>query len=214
MKNTSPKLLDAIRRSWLFKLGWDLLPLGMLSVFAVVTHTQFITDDILVILLLLYALASVLVARLIGWLQWPTQRARNRALPVLQRIQMADRPGPVSVGQFLRTDEQPPVESLPPFMQSLVATWGRPVPRLISIPTELLFVLAIGSLFFISLMPDTLERLSQWLGRPLPLTYWPVFITLLAVVIVIGRWLSLRRMHDHYVAAAKETGRHPFLGAR
>ncbi|QYC09051.1 hypothetical protein [Brevundimonas nasdae] len=214
MTRTSPKLLNALRRSWLFTLFWGLLPLGMLTVFALATNSQFITLDEENWLLKLLPFVPALIAFLIGWLQWPAQRARNRALPVLHRLQMSDRPDPVPVGQFLRIDEQPPIESLPPFLQSLVVNWGGPVPRLISVLIDVLFLLAIGSLVFISTITDPLGRLSQWLNRPLPLTYWPVFFTLMGVVVLIGRWLSLRRMHDHYVTTARETGRHPFPSTR
>ncbi|WP_292225152.1 hypothetical protein [Brevundimonas sp.] len=214
MIHTSPKFLNALRRSWLFKLGWGLLPLGMLTVFAFTTNSSFITVDPENWLLKLAPFIPGLIAFLIGWLQWPAQRARTRALPVLQRMQMPDRPDPVPVGQFLRIDEQPPIESLPPFLQSVVAVWGRPVHRLISVPLDVVFLLAAGSLLFVSTITDPLGRLSHWLNRPLPLTYWPVFFTLMGVVILIGQWLSLRRMHDHYVAAARETRRQPFPSAR
>lgn len=214
MTRTSPKLLNALRRSWLFKLFWGLLPLGMLTLIALATNSQFITLDEENWLLKLLPVVPALIAFLIGWLQWPAQRARNRVLPVLQRMQMSDRPDPVPVGQFLHIDEQPPIENLPPIVQSFIAVWGRPVPRLIAVPIDLLFTLAVGSLMFISSITDPLGLLSHWLDRPLPLTYWPTFFTLMGVAILIGSWLSLRRMHDHYVAAAKETGRRPFPAAR
>jgi hypothetical protein len=211
---TSPKLLNALRRSWLFKLFWGLLPLGMLTLIALATNSPPATPAVAVILMQLFAAALCLTGFFIGWLQWPAQRARNRALPVLQRMQMSDRPDPVPVGQFLHIDEQPPIENLPPIVQSFIAVWGRPVPRLIAVPIDLLFTLAVGSLMFISSITDPLGLLSHWLDRPLPLTYWPTFFTLMGVAILIGSWLSLRRMHDHYVAAAKETGRRPFPAAR
>lgn len=214
MNRTSPKFLYALRRSWLLKLCWGLLPLGMLTVSAFATNSQLGTRNVAVILMQLCAAALCLTGFFIGWLQWPAQRARNRALSALQRMQMSDQPSPVPVGEFLQIDEQPPIESLPPFLQSLIAVWGRPVPRLISVAIGLLFLLAFQSLVLMAMIRNPIERLSHWLDRPLPLTYWPIFFTLMGVVILIGHWLSLRRMHDHYVTTARETGRQPFPSAR
>lgn len=214
MTDTTSKWMEGVRRSWLLKLAWVFTPLLTLIVIAALNHAFALNPDTAGLLAHLVFGGGGLIAFVIGWTQRPARRARLRALSPLQRMQMSDAPYSVPLHETLRIDDKPPVEALPPFLQSAMAKWGRPVPRVISSSLDGLAIALLLTAFAMAAATAPLETVSRWLDRPLPLSYWPTFAALMTVILVIGLWSWLRRMHDHYVSAAETTGRRPFPAAR
>lgn len=214
MTRTTSKLLDALRQSWLFKLVWRLAPLAFLALLAVSANTSYVPRGVAGGLLHLLPLIFLAAAWIAGCARWPAQRARNRALSPLQRLQMSDGPSPQPLAEFLETSRHPPVETLPAWLQSMIANWGRPVsPRLMA-AGELLFLIAIVLMGVLAVNSEAVSWLSQRLGDLTPSRFWGAFIALALLTAALGQWLSLRQMHDHYVKAAGQAGRRPFPAVR
>jgi len=206
--------MESVRRSWLLKLAWAFTPLLTLILIAALKHSFVVNSDTAGLLAHLAVGAGGLIAIIVGWAQRPARRARLRSLSPLQRMQMSDDADPVPLREVLRIDDKPPIEALPPFLQSAMARWGRPVPRVISSSVVVLDITLLLTAVVMAVATAPLETVSRWLDRPLPLSYWPTFAGLMTMILVIGLWSWLRRMHDHYVSAAETTGRRPFPAAR
>ncbi|MEN5168086.1 hypothetical protein ABE444_00810 [Brevundimonas pondensis] len=207
--------LDAVERSWLLKLVWLGVPYIPLTAIALSNHAK--TDGgpgLLAALPMLAVLTGVALPFLIGLAAQPAKQARRRALSPLQRMQMSEEADMAPLTDTLRIDEKPPVETLPALLQSAIAVFGAPPPRLLSGFVSGLSVIAMLALLPMALMSDPLGALSRWTGLTLPLAYWPTYWALLTLMLFNTLWRWLRQMHDHYVAEAQPTGRRPFPALR
>ena len=211
----TPSWLDNAERSWLLKLAWLCVPYIPITVIALSNHVETVGGrDLLAALPAFAVLIGVAIPFVIGLAAQPAKKARRRALSPLQRMQMSEEADMAPLSDTLRIDEKPPVETLPDQLQSAIAVFGAPPPRLLSRLVGGLSLFACLALMPMALMSDPLGALSRWTGLPLPLAYWPTYWALLTVMLLNTLWRWLRQMHDHYVAEAKPTGRRPFPALR
>ncbi len=207
--------LDAVERSWLLKLAWLCVPYVPITAIAIGNHVE--TDggpNLLAALPALAILTGIALPFIIGLAAQPAKKARRRALSPLQRMQMSEETDMAPLSDTLRIEEKPPVETLPDLLQSAIAVFGAPPPRLLSDFIGALSLIAMLALMPMALMSDPIGALSRWTGVTLPLAYWPTYWALLTLMLLNTLWRWLRQMHDHYVAEAKPTGRRPFPALR
>lgn len=206
--------MDAIEQSWLLKLAWLCAPFVPITAIAASNHVE--TDGgfgLITALPGVVLLSGAVIPTMIGLATQPAKKARRRALSPLQRVQISDEADAATLGDTLRIDEKPLVESLPPLLQRAIATFGAPLPR-----TPSSAIGGLGLTFGLALLPmavmtDPIGVLSRWTGQPLSFAYWPTYAALLSTTLLITLWRWLRQMHDHYVAVAKP-GRRPFPALR
>ncbi|TFW14080.1 hypothetical protein EGY25_02405 [Brevundimonas intermedia] len=209
MTDTTSKLLDGLQRFWLLKLAWVAAPLAPLFLIALVKHYVGPISGWLSALPFLLSCAGLATYWALGMIGRRQKRARIRGLSPLQRVQMSDETDVVSLRETLRIADNPPVETLPRYVQVAVAFWGAPLPKPLSqtpLVLSLFVYVLLAAMIFID---DPMGELSRRLDMP-PLPYWPVFAFLalsLVVLLLLGR---LNQMHRHYVAEASTSGRHPF----
>jgi hypothetical protein len=201
--------MAAIERSWLLKLVWLWTPFIPVTAIAVGRHDGGSELVFLSFVPILIFLPGLLLPLIVSAIERPARRARMRALSPLQRMQMSTETDPAPLHETLRISSKPPVESLPRLLQAAIACWGSPVPRILALPMSILGLLIWVATVLMAFLTDPLGDLARWLG-PLPLSYWPTFIALLAGGFVFALWSWLREMHDHYGAAAEATGRRPY----
>jgi hypothetical protein len=201
--------MAAIERSWLLKLVWLWTPFIPVTAFAIDRHNGGHEFGLLSFLPILILLPGILLQLIVNALERPARRARMRALSPQQRMQMSPGVDPAPLHETLRIASKPPVESLPRPLQAAIAYWGSPIPQIFAAPISILGLLIWFTTVLMAFRADPIGDLARWLG-PLPLSYWPTFIALLAAGFVFTLWCWLREMHDHYGAAAKTTGRRPY----
>lgn len=207
--------MDAIQRSWLLKLAWLFVPFVPITAIAIGKHSEAGgSSNLIAVLPLLLAFIGLLLPFAINLAERPAKQARRRALPPLQRMQMSDETNAVSLTDALRIAENPPIDSIPRSLQLAIARFGAPPPRALSSVIRSLGLVAWLLAIAMVVMDDPIGRLSDWLSRPLPLSYWPTYAAFMMTAIVVALWQWLRRLHDHYAAAAKTSGRRPFPALR
>lgn len=204
--------MDALQRSWLLKLVWLLVPFVPITAVAASNHSAAGNSfNIISMLPTLLVLSGAAVPFAIALAEMPTRRARRRALSPLQRMQMSDEADAINLADALRVAEKPPANSLPRLLQAAIFRFGTPTPRALSGLIEGLGLVVLILASAMAFMDDPLGDLSRWIGRSLPLTYWPTYAILLATAVGVAVWRWLREMHDHYSAVANASGRCPFL---
>ena len=209
MTNTTSKLLDGLQRSWLLKLVWIWAPFVPLTAIAILNHYEGSVPEIVYALPVLAILGALGVQYGLAFITRRKRRALARRLSPLQRLQTSHELDPVPLGEFLLVTQKPPIETVPRAIQAMIALWGTPPTKrtdnlinAVSIFVWIMFCAVAG-------LRDPLGFLSRHFGIP-TIPYWPVFMTLFVLSLLLFLRAQLRKMNDHYVAEAKASGRRPF----
>ncbi|MFK0298425.1 hypothetical protein ACIQTU_04305 [Brevundimonas sp. NPDC090276] len=206
--------LNAVERSWRLKLAWLCVPYIPITALAISLHAGDGHSLLIAALPAIVVFGGAALPFLVGLLARPAKKARRRALPPLQRMQMSEEADAATVAEALGITEKPPVDTLPDWLQAAIAHFGAPLPRLLEPLAKALGLLISLALIALAFLRDPLGLMTRWTGLTLPLDYWPAYVLVLTAALLTTLWHWLRQMHDHYVAEAKPTGRRPFPALR
>ncbi|WP_426018220.1 hypothetical protein [Brevundimonas sp. DWR2-3-1b1] len=209
MTDTTSKLLDDLQRSWLLKLIWVWAPFVPLTAVAILNHHEGPVPELFYALPVLAVFGALGLQYGLAFIARRKRRALARRLSPLQRLQTSHELDTIPLGEFLLVTKQPPIETVPRAMQSVIARWGAPpfkktenIINAVSISVWIMFCAVAG-------LRDPFGFLSRHLGIPTT-PYWPAFMILFLLSFLFFLRAQLRRMNDHYVAEAKASGNRPF----
>jgi len=206
---TTSKLMDGLQRSWLIKLAWVWTPMAVPLVVALSNNGPGHFAPWLAVAASLLLFGGLAASYGLALVERRQQRDRIRHLPTLQRLQVSDETNLAPLSEVLRTGDYPPFETLPAPLQKAIICGGAPLPKPAGGIVDTLMV-GVWILFVLmAFLHDPTGLLARHMGAPY-LPYWDVFLPLIAIVSILLLRSGLRRMHDHYVAEAKTTGRRPF----